>query len=125
MFCWLQLLPNKRSLHVKALVQQLATWATDEQQLDQPDSGSSSATQQLQQQQEHVARVQQLMQLPLDCDEEAALLGWFRQRMQAGQPGGHVPPLYLLQVRDLASSVVEAGIQSNPLLLSAVQQLCP
>ncbi|KAF6262479.1 hypothetical protein COO60DRAFT_628905 [Scenedesmus sp. NREL 46B-D3] len=110
-----QLLPNKRSLHVKALVQQLATWATDEQQLDQPDSGSSSATQQQQQQQEHVSRVQQLMQLPLDCDEEAALLGWFRQRMQAGQPGGHVLPLYLLQRgRSLEALAAYAEYKASP-----------
>jgi hypothetical protein len=32
--------------------------------------------------------------LLVDCDEEAALLGWFRQRMAAGKTGKHVVPLY-------------------------------
>jgi hypothetical protein len=91
----LQLLPSKRSSHVKTLVQQLAAWATD-------DSSSSSSSDAIQQQQQQLSRVQQLMQLPLDCDEEAALLGWFRQRMQDGQTGGHIVPLYLLQVRAAA-----------------------
>jgi hypothetical protein len=92
LLCLLQLLPSKRSSHVKALVQQLAAWATD-------DSNSSDNATQQQQQPQQLSRVQQLMQLPLDCEEEAALLGWFRQSMGAGQSGGHVLPLYLLQVR--------------------------
>jgi hypothetical protein len=92
--CLLQLLPSKRSNHVKALMQQLAAWATDD--------GSSSSSEAAQQQQQQLSRVQQLMQLPLDCNEEGALLGWFRQRMDAGQTGGHIVPLYLLQVRSAA-----------------------
>jgi hypothetical protein len=95
----LQLLPAKRVAHVKALMQQLAAWATEEeQQLNKQGTSSSSNAAHQQQQQQQLSRVQQLMQLLLDCEEEAALLGWFRQRMEAGQSGGHVLPLYLLQV---------------------------
>jgi flagellar biosynthesis component FlhA len=99
LLCVLQLLPSKRFSHVKALMQQLAAWAADEQQQQPNQSTTSSSAAAQQQQQQQLSRVQQLMQLPLDSEEEAALLGWFRQRMESGQSGGHVLPLYLLQVR--------------------------
>ncbi|WIA22287.1 hypothetical protein OEZ85_004606 [Tetradesmus obliquus] len=85
-----QLHPSKRTSNVRALVQQLAAWATADDQ----------------QQQQQQSRLQQLLQLPLDADEESALLAWFRGRMAAGQSGGHVLPLYLLQVRVRLISVL-------------------
>jgi hypothetical protein len=44
------------------------------------------------------ARQQQLLQLPLNGPEEAVLLAVLRERMAAGKTGGHLLPLYLLQV---------------------------
>jgi hypothetical protein len=43
--------------------------------------------------------------LPLECNEEAALLDYFRKRLDAGQSGGHVLPLYLLHMRAAAAAV--------------------
>lgn len=50
------------------------------------------------------ARQQQLLQLPLDAGEEAVLLAVLRERMAAGESGGHLAPLYLLQVRVCVSN---------------------
>lgn len=47
------------------------------------------------------ARQQQLLQLPLDSSEEAVLVAVLRERMSAGKTGGHLLPLYLLQVCDV------------------------
>lgn len=43
-------------------------------------------------------RQQQLLQLPLNAAEEAVLMAVLRERMGAGKMGGHLLPLYLLQV---------------------------
>lgn len=44
------------------------------------------------------ARQQALLQLPLDASEEGVLVAVLRERMAAGQVGGHLLPLYFLQV---------------------------
>jgi hypothetical protein len=44
-------------------------------------------------------RQQQLLQLPLNTAEEGVLVTVLRERMAAGKAGGHLLPLYLLQVR--------------------------
>lgn len=44
------------------------------------------------------ARQQALLQLPLDASEEGVLVAVLRERMAAGRGGGHLLPLYFLQV---------------------------
>jgi hypothetical protein len=44
------------------------------------------------------ARQQALLQLPLDASEEGVLVAVLRERMAGGQAGGHLLPLYFLQV---------------------------
>jgi hypothetical protein len=44
-------------------------------------------------------RQQQLLQLPLNAAEESVLAAVMRERMAAGTVGGHLLPLFLLQVR--------------------------
>lgn len=77
-------------------MQQLADWATEEQH---------------QQSTVGLSRLQQVAQLPLNSEEEAALLGWCRQRFAAGQPGAHMLPLYLLQVRFTMSTGLGFWVQ--------------
>ena len=45
-----------------------------------------------------ICRLQQVVQLPLNAQEEGVLLEVLRGRAQGGLPGGEMLPLYFLQV---------------------------
>jgi hypothetical protein len=89
----LQVPAAQAALHTQALIKELAVWATDgqQQQQQQDDDDGLAAP-------GGMSRLQQVCQLPLNCQEEGALLAWLRQRMREGKTGGHMLPLYLLQV---------------------------
>lgn len=105
-----------RSQHTNVLVRQLTEWALTP---STAAAAAADATAAHMQQQLHlheqqsaaataaagavgvtgsVVRQQQLLQLPLNAAEEAVVLRVLRERMAAGKTGGHLLPLYLLQV---------------------------
>lgn len=105
----------ERSSHINTLMRQLTTWAlspgpaasTDaaaaaassmQQQLQLQDQAAVGAAQAMMGGDAGRARQQQLLQLPLNGSEEAVLVALLRERRAAGKMGGHLLPLYLLQV---------------------------
>jgi hypothetical protein len=113
---------SDRTTHINTLMRQLVEWALSSSSLTTTAAAAAAAAatasrlgQQLQLH-DHTAataggvldssssssraRQQQLLQLPLDSSEESVLVAVLRERMSAGKTGGHLLPLYLLQVCD-------------------------
>lgn len=114
---------SDRTAHINTLMRQLVDWALSPSASASKAAAAAAATaarlgQQLQLHDHTSAattvglldagsssscccrgRQQQLLQLPLDSSEEAVLVAVLRERMAAGKTGGHLLPLYLLQVR--------------------------
>lgn len=110
---------SDRTAHINTLMRQLVDWALSPSASTTTAVAAAAAASRLGQQlqlHDHTAaasaaglldagssngsraRQQQLLQLPLDSSEEVVLVAVLRERMAAGKTGGHLLPLYLLQV---------------------------
>lgn len=116
LFVVLQVAVSDRAAHTSTLVRQLTNWALSP--VPSSDAAAAAAAASQMQQQLRLqeqrgaaglldggsgsdgsrARQQQLLQLPFNAAEESVVVAVLRERMSAGKMGGHLLPLYLLQV---------------------------